>query len=335
MTPEKRTAFEAALSAGHGGKNANRPMVLTHGAKASPATMPLEDAQFLDSRVFQVREVARWFGVPPHKLGDLADATFSNVEQMEQSFNLDALTPWAARLEQEANYKLLGGTQRSRALWTRINLTARLRGDTATRAAFYGQMFQMGVFSTNDIRRLEELPGVGSDGDKRLVQTNLTTLELVGEQPEPPPAPPAAPPVQGPEDDPADPSSSPNAMAAAALIVEEVADRIARREKARLADAARRAAGQPQAFGMFVAKFAAEHQHYIAGAADRSLYAASVALGREWDADAVRRFAERAIAPINAAELGAAPSESDRRGWMIEEMLNMLQALPRRNQEAA
>lgn len=165
--------------------NANRPLILEEGMKWEQLGVPPDDAQFLQTREFQVRDICRWYRVPPHKVADLANATFSNIEHQAIEFVSDTLQPWVTRLEQEANKKLLGRQQRS-ALYTKINMNALLRGDAKSRAEYYNLMRNMGVFSVNDIRELEDMNPIGPDGDKRIAPMNMTTLERIGEEPEEP-----------------------------------------------------------------------------------------------------------------------------------------------------
>lgn len=116
----------------------------------------------------------------------------SNIEHQAIEFVTDTLNPWIVALEQEVDRKLLGPIQQSR-LFCKLNLNALMRGDTAARAAFYTAMLDRGVFSINDVRRLEDMNGIGSDGDKRMVPRNMTTLAMLGVEPTAPVAPEPAP----------------------------------------------------------------------------------------------------------------------------------------------
>src|SRR5690606_21385187 len=156
--------------------------------------MSNEDAQMIDSRKLSVTEMARWLRVPPHKLYDLERATFSNIEHMSIEFVTDALLPWINRLEQEANTKLFGFGSQGR-LFTKLNVKALLRGDTAAQAAFMQQMIDRGVFSINDAREYLDMNPIGTDGDKRFVPLNMQLLEKAGEEP-----PPTEPPMEEPEE---------------------------------------------------------------------------------------------------------------------------------------
>lgn len=162
------------------GRNKLSPFVLEEGMSVEKWTIPPEDAQFLETRKFNIAEVARWFGVPLHKLHEMEKSTFNNIEQQNIEFVTGSLLTWIKRLECEANIKLISRQMRGR-VYSKINLNAMLRGDTSARGEWYKSMREMGVFSANDILELEDRNPIGPEGDKRLVQLNLTTLERVGE----------------------------------------------------------------------------------------------------------------------------------------------------------
>lgn len=160
-----------------------KPAILEEGMTWHSTGVPPEDAQYLETRKFGVNEVCRWFRIPPHKLGDLDRATFSNIEHQSIEFVSDCLMPWIVRLEQEANTKLI--SNRTPGRYTKINVNALLRGDAKTRAEHYQIMQQLGVYSVNEIRELEDMNPI-PDGDARIVPMNMTTLEkLVNAQEEP------------------------------------------------------------------------------------------------------------------------------------------------------
>jgi HK97 family phage portal protein len=166
-----------------GPKSAHKPAILEEGMEWKSIGIPPGDAQFLETRKFQVSDIARWYGLPPHKLADLDRATFSNIEHQSIEVVVDTLTPWATRWEQEANYKLF---RRNRGqYYSKLALNALMRGDSKSRAEFYREMSNLGAFSVNEIRAFEDLDPIGAVGDKRLVQLNMTTLEKVGEDPVP------------------------------------------------------------------------------------------------------------------------------------------------------
>lgn len=162
------------------------PMILEEGMEWQSMTMPLKDAQFLESRKFTVTEIARWFRVPPHKIGDLERATFSNIEEQNIDVVQDTLIPWAKRLELEADYKLVSPKSHGQ-FFSKVNVNGLLRGDSQARSTYYQQMRNLGVMNANEIRNLEDMNPIGPDGNKYVMQGQYTTLEKIGKEPEPPP----------------------------------------------------------------------------------------------------------------------------------------------------
>lgn len=183
-------AIKARWKARQGGlDNAHDIAVLDRNMKFQPLTINPEDAQFLDSRRFQVQEIARMFGVPPHLLMDTTTSTSwgTGLEQQTTAFVKFSLRPyWLTRVEQRLT-KMLRTREGDRTPpslrvdYVRYNLEALLRGDSAARAEFYKSLWELGVFSTNDIRRLEDMNPVDG-GDARYVPLNFG---LLGEQPQP------------------------------------------------------------------------------------------------------------------------------------------------------
>ena len=169
-----------------GPMESHRPMILEEGMSWEQLGIPPEDSQFLETRKFQVQDICRWFRVPPHKVADLERATFSNIEHQSIEFVTDTILPWCLRLEQEADRKLFGRRAPS-SIYTKLSANALLRGDAKSRSEFYRTMWNLGVFSINEIRELEDMNPIGSDGDQRFVQLNMQTLEkaVADEEPEP------------------------------------------------------------------------------------------------------------------------------------------------------
>lgn len=163
-----------------GPKKAFGVMVFEEGMKVAKTNMPMTDAQFLETRKFQTTEIARWFRVPPHKIADLDRSTNNNIEHQGIEAIVDCLLPWVVRLEQEANLKLCKNFRGRR--FTKMNLNGLLRGDIKARGVFYKSMHSIGALSTNDILELEDRNTIGTEGDKRLVQLNQTTLDKIGEE---------------------------------------------------------------------------------------------------------------------------------------------------------
>lgn len=189
---EYRRSFEEVYS---GARNHHRIVVLSNGITFSPANLPNDDAQFLESRKFQITDVARWYGVPPHKIGDLDRSTNNNIEEQGREFVTDCLGPWAARLETEANIKLYGRTNRGRKV-TKLDLSPVTQGNSTTQAETASKKVAGGLWTINEGRvALGENPR--PEGDVLLVQGAMTTLERVIEGPAPAVATPSAqPPVK-------------------------------------------------------------------------------------------------------------------------------------------
>ena len=190
---EARDNIAASISSAHSGAgNTGKVFILEEGMKLNQYSIPPEDAQFLETRTFQVREIARMLHVPPHKLADLADATFSNVEESNIDFVVDCLQPWATNWEQEIDAKLLLPEEQER-YFSEFTLEGLLRGNSAARAEFYSKMFNIGTFSVNEIRAKENMNGIGSEGDAHFVPLNMVPIDRAINPPEPKPAPVPAP----------------------------------------------------------------------------------------------------------------------------------------------
>ena len=173
-----------------GSKNQGRLVLLEEGMKLNKWTIPPEDAQYLETRTFQVDEICRIFHLPPHKLAELTHATFSNVEELNREYVVDCLQPHLTNWEQEVTYKLFLPGERQK-MFTRFSIEGLLRGNTEARAKFYAQMFNIGVMSINEIRALENMPQI-DDGDKHYIPLNMTTTdapELPAATPPPQPEP--------------------------------------------------------------------------------------------------------------------------------------------------
>lgn len=174
------TRLKESLDERKGG-GAFKPFIAEEGMKVSvPATKQV-DAQYVETRKMQVEEICRWFRVPLQKVMNQDHAHYSSVEQMNISYVTDTLGEWIKRLEEEADYKLISA--RSQASYTKINTRAIMRGDSAAQAQWYREMRNIGVYSVNEIRELEDMDPVPG-GEKRVLQVNMTTLEKIGEEPE-------------------------------------------------------------------------------------------------------------------------------------------------------
>ncbi|MNK84040.1 Phage portal protein [compost metagenome] len=156
---------------------AHRLMLLEEGMTFSKNTIPPNDAQFLETRKFQILEIARLFRVPPHMMADLERATFSNIEQQSIEFVTHTVRPWLVRWEQTINWKLFSEAEKKQYFAEHL-IEGLLRGDSAARSAFYAQMFNIGVYSQNDIREKENDNPI-EGGDRYFVPLNMVPMDML------------------------------------------------------------------------------------------------------------------------------------------------------------
>lgn len=161
--------------------NANKIAVLEEGMKFTPMSIPPDQAQFLETRKFQINEIARIFRIPPHMIGDLEKSSFSNIEQQSLEFVKYTLDPWVVRWEQALQKTLLLEKEKDKYL-IKFNLDGLLRGDYQSRMNGYAIGRQNGWMSANDIRELENLNKISKEegGDLYLVNGNMLPLTKAG-----------------------------------------------------------------------------------------------------------------------------------------------------------
>jgi HK97 family phage portal protein len=171
LSDEAYTRIKNSWANSYGGLgNAHKTAILEEGMKIERMTIPPDQAQFLQTRVFQVEEVARWFLIPPHMIGDLKNsATRANVEEQGIQFVRNTIRPYAVRWEEEFTLKLFGSES---AFFVQFNLEGLLRGDIKSRYDAYAVGRQWGWLSVNDIRKKEQLPDVDG-GDIYLQPLNM------------------------------------------------------------------------------------------------------------------------------------------------------------------
>lgn len=174
LAPEQKARLRQEWQEIHGGlKNAHRVAILEAGMKWQQIGLPPEDAQFLGTREFSVEEIARWFGVPPHKLAHLKHAHFNNIEHQKIEFYTDSALPWYVTWEQAVTLSLLSEQERGR-YYAEFMAEIMLRGDTKSRYEAYAIGRQWGWLSANDVRERENLdPLPGEEGDIYLVPLNM------------------------------------------------------------------------------------------------------------------------------------------------------------------
>ena len=168
-------------SAFGGSSNANKVAVLEEGMKYTPISISPEQAQFLETRKFQINEIARIFRVPPHMVGDLEKSSFSNIEQQSLEFVKYTLDPWVVRWEQSIQRALLTQEEKQK-YFVKFNLEGLLRGDYQSRMNGYAIGRQNGWMSANDIRELENLDRIPAEdgGDLYLINGNMLPLKNAG-----------------------------------------------------------------------------------------------------------------------------------------------------------
>lgn len=164
-----------------GTNNSHKVAVLEEGMSYKTIGIPPNEAQFLETRKFQINEIARLYRIPPHMVGDLEKSSFSNIEQQSLEFVKYTLDPWVVRFEQAFQKALLLPDEK-KTYFIKFNVDGLLRGDYQSRMNGYAIGRQNGWLSTNDIRRLEDMNPLSKEegGDLYLVNGNMTKLEDAG-----------------------------------------------------------------------------------------------------------------------------------------------------------
>lgn len=186
LSEETRQRMERKWEELYGGvSNTGGTAFLPHGSSVKEMSFNPEVLQMLGSRQFSVQEIARWFRVPPHKLGDLGRATWANIEHMQIEYVQDSLLPRTRKIESVLNQFLIADSERDE-YFIEFDLNGLQRGDFNTRMQAYAQGRQWGWMSANDIRRLENMDQIPEDagGDVYLVPMNMAPS---GQPPRPDP----------------------------------------------------------------------------------------------------------------------------------------------------
>lgn len=259
VNPDARKEFRESWQKSHGGpQNAHKVAVLWGGWTAKPdGSFDPEKSQLLEQRRFSTEEVARWLNIPPHLLRDLSRATFSNIEEQGIDFVVNTMTPICVRWEQEYDRKLFDPPN----LHTKHDLRRLMRGNSAARSAYYRELFGIGVFSPNDILRMEDENPI-DNGDTHFVPLNMVPLEIAVN---PPPEPDPQDPPPG-EDKPAkgkNPDAEPageEGYSAPVLGMRRLAEHTLRRLAKVEANALRRAASKPSQLLAWMDDFYPAHE---------------------------------------------------------------------------
>ncbi len=165
-----------------GSGNANKVAVLEEGMKYTPIGISPEQAQFLETRKFQINEIARIFRVPPHMVGDLEKSSFSNIEQQSLEFVKYTLEPWLVRWEQSIIRSLLSPEEKKQ-YFAKFNVDGLLRGDYASRMNGYAVGIQNGFMSPNDVRSLENMDLIPDElgGNRYMCNGNMVDIGRAGD----------------------------------------------------------------------------------------------------------------------------------------------------------
>jgi len=195
---EDREDFRRQWMEVHGGPaNNGKPAILPKDTKLHALQFSAEDSQFIESRQFSIEDVARWYGVPPHLIGHLLRATYSNIEHLSLEFVKYSLMRWLVLWEQEINRKLLTENEQKR-FFARHVVDALERGDLASRTAALKDQFFNGKINLDEWRALdEENPIPGGAGKIHFVQQAMIPVDMAAKGPQPPAAP-----AKEPADDP-------------------------------------------------------------------------------------------------------------------------------------
>jgi len=303
LRKEGRDKLREAWEAMHGGVgNAHRVAVLEEGLTWTAVGMDPKDSQFLQTRKFQIAEIARWFNLPMHKLKDLERTTNNNIEAENRSFIDDSIMPWLIRITQEVRLKLINKPERKIYFAEHI-LDARLRGDTGARYAAYASARQWGILSINEIRDKENMNPIPEGGDVYLQPLNM---QPATDEPPEPPAKPEPPPPD--DDEPERTTPAPLTIHALQPVLADALGRMLRKE----AKAARRAAENPETFTAWSDEFYAGQQAYICAAIGPVLDSAAAILGQD-EAWAHRQALDLAVEHV-------ARSLSDLRTMLLDDL---------------
>lgn len=180
-TVKNAESLRESWTRGFSGNNSHKVAILEEGMKYTPISISPNEAQFLETRKFQINEIARIFRIPPHMVGDLEKSSFSNIEQQSLEFVKYTLDPWVIRFEQAFNRRLLKDKEKDK-FYIKFNVDGLLRGDYQSRMNGYAVGRQNGWMSANDIRALENLDRIPIEegGDLYLINGNMLPLKHAG-----------------------------------------------------------------------------------------------------------------------------------------------------------
>lgn len=300
LSPAARKNIRESWNEMHQGLDkSHRVAILEEGVTWQSISIPPEDSQFLETRRFQVQEIARWFGIPLHMLMDNSTNPAANVEQAAIDWVMHGVRPRAVRIEKVVNWDVVPQGK----LFAEFQLAALLRGDNASRATYYREMVQIGAMSPNDVRETDNLGNPIEGGDRYFVPLNWTPLDQAGQEPA----------ESDPDDD--DDDANPDARTRQlerlhrqlargyARLFSDAVERSLNRE---LIAAKRARAKGPPEFRKWLAEFYPKHLEYLRQQFTPVLAAYGEAAGIDGDLDAlvarvVTAFADRWVEASRAA----------------------------------
>jgi len=177
LGPEQINKLRTSWFNVHGGPQGKDTAILDGGATFTPITLTPDQAQYIQLRKFQIGDIARIYGVPPHKIGDMEHATFANIEHQAIEFVQDTMLAWITRWEIEIRRKLLRESEKS-SFFPKFNLNSILRGDSAARANFYRTLSEIGALSPDEIRQFEDMNMI-EGGNVHTIQINRIPLSQI------------------------------------------------------------------------------------------------------------------------------------------------------------
>lgn len=177
---KERDEFRKAWKEVHGSPENHEIIIIPGESTYTPISVSMDDSQFLGTRQFNISEIARIYRVPPHMLYDLTKSSYASVEAMGIDFVMYSLLPWLKRWEEQIQLKLV-----PRNTWGTVyaehNVSGLLRGDLQSRMTSYRLGIMTGIYTINEVRRLENLPTIGEAGDVHYVAANMTTVDAMAD----------------------------------------------------------------------------------------------------------------------------------------------------------
>jgi len=172
-----RDAWDREVRGGH------KTAVLQNGLDVARLSITPEDGQFLETRMFQVADIARIFRIPPHMIGELSRSTYSNISEQSREFVKYTLQPWLTRICQQCGMTLLSPAER-RVLYFEHVVEALLRGALKERYDAYSVALGWGFMNANEVRVGENRPPLpGDQGTQYLVPVNMVPRDKIGQEP--------------------------------------------------------------------------------------------------------------------------------------------------------